>query len=191
MIFKPCGACNSPGYRRVPPRRTVAQSFTLRRRAKHPRERRQPVCEEVTIGSVQGFPDLLSQLGRGADVLGLPVSQGRDPIRQREGHRQRPDPRDHGQTGRQVGHNPAPVPGLVGGPLIDAERRADDPVNLEPVIGGADPEGCRTPTHRCQRLVCPARSAGSASCQDALYDPLTLDFVGPFRNVQHAPVRSG
>jgi hypothetical protein len=36
-------------------------------------ERRQPVCEEVTIGPVQGFPNLLSQLGRGADVLGLPV----------------------------------------------------------------------------------------------------------------------
>ena len=97
-------------------------------------ERRQPVCEEVTIGSIQGFPNLLSQLGRGADVLGLPVSQGCDPIRQREGHRQHPDPRDHSQTGRQVGHNPAPVPGLVGGPLIDAERRADDPVNLPSAV---------------------------------------------------------
>ena len=61
-------------------------------------------------------------------------SQCCDPIRQREGHRQRPDPRDHSQTGRQVGHNPAPVPGLVGGPLIDAERRADDPVNLPSAV---------------------------------------------------------
>ena len=43
---------------------------------------------------------------------------------------------------------------LLGGPLIDAERRADDPVNLEPAIGGADPEGCGTPTHRCQRRWC-------------------------------------
>ena len=42
-------------------------------------ERRQPVCKEVTIGPVEGFPNLLSQLGRGADVLGLPVSQGCDP----------------------------------------------------------------------------------------------------------------
>jgi hypothetical protein len=31
-------------------------------------ERRQPACEEVTIGPVEGFPNLLSQLGRGADV---------------------------------------------------------------------------------------------------------------------------
>src|SRR4051812_31593613 len=53
-------------------------------------------------------------------------------------------------TARQVGHKPARVAGLVGGPLIDAERRADDPVNLKPAIGGADPEGCRTPA--CRRL---------------------------------------
>ena len=35
-FFKPCACLQPPGYRRVPPRRTVAQSFTLRRRAKHP-----------------------------------------------------------------------------------------------------------------------------------------------------------
>jgi hypothetical protein len=33
-----------------------------------------------------------------------------------------------------VGHKPAAVAGLVGGPLIDAERRADDPVNLPSAV---------------------------------------------------------
>jgi hypothetical protein len=84
-------------------------------------------------------------------------------------------------TARQVGHKPAPVSSLIGGTLIDAERRAHDPINLEPAIGGADPEGCRPPARRCQYrcdlLVLPAL----VSCQDALYDPLTPDFVAPVR----------
>jgi hypothetical protein len=146
MIFKPCGSFQLSGYQRVhlagrwhsPSRSGGGQSIL--------RERRKPVREEVTIRPVQGFPDPLSQLRRGVDVVGIPVGQRGDPIRQREGCRQRPDPRDYGQPGRQVGQKPAPVAGPVRGAPVDAEWWAGDPINLEPAIRAADPEGWGTPT---------------------------------------------
>jgi hypothetical protein len=187
MIFKPCGSFQLSGYQRVhlagrwhsPSRSGGGQSIL--------RERRKPVREEVTIRPVQGFPDPLSQLRRGVDVVGIPVGQRGDPIRQREGCRQRPDPRDYGQPGRQVGQKPAPVAGPVRGAPVDAEWWAGDPINLPSALLILK-DGALQPSPPAP-VVCPARSAVSASCQDALYDPLTLDFVDPFRNVQH-PARS-
>src|SRR4051812_42559144 len=92
-------------------------------------------------------------------------------------------------TARQVGHKPAPVAGLVSDPLINAERRAHDSVNLEPAIGGADPEGGRAPARRCQRRC--ARLVRLGLLHARMHRALRgcLIFVGPFQNVQHVPAR--
>jgi hypothetical protein len=141
MIFKPCGSFQLSGYQRVhlagrwhsPSRSGGGQSIL--------RERRKPVREEVTIRPVQGFPDPLSQLRRGVDVVGIPVGQRGDPIRQREGCRQRPDPRDYGQAGGSK----------TSSGCRSRQRRAGrcrmvGGRSHQPAIRGADPEGWGTPT---------------------------------------------
>ena len=189
MIFKPCGSFQLSGYQRVhlagrwhsPSRSGGGQSIL--------RERRKPVREEVTIRPVQGFPDPLSQLRRGVDVVGIPVGQRGDPIRQREGYRQRPDPRDYGQPdGRWVKNQlRLPVPSEARRSMPNGGR-AIPSTSSQPSAVLILKDGALQPSPPAP-VVCPARSAVSASCQDALYDPLTLDFVDPFRNVQH-PARS-
>ena len=186
MIFKPCGSFQLSGYQRVhlagrwhsPSRSGGGQSIL--------RERRKPVREEVTIRPVQGFPDPLSQLRRGVDVVGIPVGQRGDPIRQREGCRQRPDPRDYGQPGRQVGQKPAPVAGPVRGAPVDAEWWAGDPINLEPAIRGADPR------LMCSKKLCEVAAPGIERCGFCLAlfpGVLHITSLSPHR-CRSQPVRS-
>jgi hypothetical protein len=107
----------------------------------------------IIIGLVQGCLDLCPQVRRGTDFLNRPVGQCGDPVDERESHRQHLDLPDHRKAGGQVGHGPSPGSSLVDGPLVDPERRTDDPINSELTLGRADRKGCATPAVRLRGLT--------------------------------------
>ena len=115
----------------------------------HPQSRGSPpVCEEVTISQVESLSDPLSQVRRGDDIAGGPVGECRNPVDKRQGHRQHPDPPDHGKSGGQMRHHPARVACLVDDPMVNAERLPDHSVDFDPAFRRADLEGCRMPAVR-------------------------------------------